>query len=208
MKKFKMLFGKKPATSNDKNMSVEQLNETLFEFALQLYNNGNYGQAFNQMKIVAEQGEYRDAMFNLGVFYMRGIGVSKNAELGLEWLKKAAMKGDEKAAYNVAIAYHDGKVVSRNFTEAKKWYEKAASLGDEKARKELAFFEPGSIYCLCGKDTFSNEVFVIDRFTDLNEAERALTEHMDEAGRPSPDTSEYKPGTDLRDYYWLVKKKL
>lgn len=207
---FKKLFGRKNTSSNhttseSNGKSLEQLNDTLFGLAMQFYNDGNYEQAFNQMKIVAEQGNSRDAMYNLGIFYMRGIGTPENIELGLEWLKKAAMKGDEKAAYNVAIAYHDGKVVSRNFTEAKKWYETAARLGDENARKELRFFATGSTYSLYGRDTFANEVFLIDTFTDLKEAEKALTQRMDKAGRPSPDTTEYDPATDLRDYYWLAR---
>lgn len=210
MKIFGKLFGKKNSSGNDatsksERPSLEQLNETLFNLAMQLYNDGNYQQAFNQMKIVAEKGNSRDAMYNLGIFYMRGIGTSKNIALGLECLKKAAMEGDGKAAYNVAIAYHDGQVVARNFTEAKKWYETAARLGDEKARKELEFFAPGATYTLYGKDTFANEVFRIDCFTNLKDAEKALTERMNEARRPSPDTSEYDPDLDLRDYYWLVK---
>jgi len=109
------------------------------------------------------------------------------------------------AAYNIAIAYHDGKIVARNFTEAKKWYETAARLGDEKARKELDFFAPEATYALCGMDTFSNETFVVDYFSDLKEAEKALTDSMNKAGRPSPDTADYAPGVDLRDRYWLVR---
>lgn len=197
---------KKDKMSENGNMSIEQLNDTLFDLAMQLYNDGNYEMAFRQMKIVAEEGGARDAMFNLGIFYMRGIGTSENIDLGLEWLKKAALAGDEKAAYNVAIAYHDGRDVARNYTEAKKWYEIAARLGDEKAKKELDFFAPGSIYHLYGRDTFANEVFLIDTFTNLKDAEQALTKRMNKAGRPSPDRSKHDPGVDLRDYYWLVRE--
>lgn len=212
MKLFGFFSGKKNKgsenlTSADQSKQIEQLNESLFDLAMQLYNEGNLEMAFKQMKTVAEQGEYRDAMFNLGCFYMRGIGTDKNPGLGLEWLKKAAMKGDEKAAYNVAIAYHDGRDVARNFTEAKKWYETAARLGDKKAQEELEFFAPGSTYILYGEDTFANEVFEIERFTNMQDAEKALTEHLTKAGRPSPDPSEYKPGVDLRDSYWLVRKE-
>lgn len=188
------------------NKRGRKLINSLYDLAMVLYNDGNYEMAFLQMKIVAEQGGLRDAMFNLGVFYMRGIGTSKDIDLGLKWLKKAARNGEARAAYNVAIAYHDGRDVARNFTEAKKWYEIAAKLGDEKAQKELKFFAPGSTYTLYGCDTFSNEVFPDRSFSNLNEAEQALTDHMNEAGRPSPDTSEYTPGLDLRDNYWLVRK--
>lgn len=118
------------------------------------------------------------------------------------------MLGDDQAAYNVAIFYFDGKIVARNFDEAKHWYEVSANLGNEKAASELEFFKEGEniFYYLWGVDTFAYETFVCAQFTSLKEAEKALTEEMNTAGRPSPDPTEYPRGCDLRDRYYVERK--
>lgn len=206
---FSKLFGKKDKASNQAKaaQSRKELNATLYALANELYNNGEYEKAFTTMRTVAEQGGDMDAMFNLGMYYVRGIGTDKNAEVGVEWLKKAAALGDDQAAYNVAAFYHDGKIVARNFDEAKHWYEVSANLGNDKAKKELEFFQEGEnvVYYLWGVDTFAYETFVIKGYKSLKEAEKALTEHMNEAGRPSPDPTEIS-GDDLRDRFFLRRE--
>lgn len=215
MSMIEKIFGKKQSqeqeTPKENRPSVEQLNETLFALANHLHEQGMLEQAFNQMKLVATEGEYAPAMFNLGMYYWKGVGTEANIDEALKWLKKAAEKGDDKAAYNVAIAYHDGKVVARNFAEAKHWYEVSAELGNERAAAELEFFKEGLNveYVLWGKDTFSNEDYEVKSFRKLKDAEKALTEHMDAAGRHSPDTEKFaNPWMDLREYYWLQRKVL
>lgn len=135
---FSKLFGKK-----DKNPSKEEaarslkaMNATLFALANEHYNHGEYEKAFMTMRTVAEQGGDVDAMFNLGMYYIRGIGTEQNAEEGIEWLRKAASLGDDQAAYNVAIFYHDGKIVPQNLDTALEWYERSAMLGNDKAKHE------------------------------------------------------------------------
>lgn len=206
---FSRLFGKKDKTRDEATQSKNKLNATLFTLANNLYNSGEYEKAFTTMHTVAEQGGLTDAMFNLGMFYIRGIGTQKNVEEGIKWLKKAALQGDDQAAYNVAIFYHDGKIVARNFDEAKHWYEISAKLGNDKAKQELEFFKEGDniVYYLWGVDTFANETFNCDYFHSLKEAEAALNEKMTEAGRPSPDTYE-ADGSDLRDRYFLTRESL
>lgn len=210
MSTFSKLFGKKKEASTKEKaaQSRKELNATLYALANELYNNGEYEKAFTTMRTVAEQGGDMDVMFNLGMFYIRGNGTDKNVEAGIEWLKKAASLGDDQAAYNVAIFYHDGKIVARNFDEAKHWYEVSAKLGNDKAKDELEFFQEGEnvVYYLWGVDTFASETFVVKGFESLKEAEKALTEHMDKAGRPSPDTSVIDPSIDLRDRYFLRRE--
>lgn len=116
--------------------SIEGLNATLFALANEYYAHGEYNKAFMTMRTVAEQGGDKDAMFNLGMYYIRGIGTVQNLEEGIRWLKKAALLGDDQAAYNIAIFYHDGKMVEQDLEAALKWYERSANLGNEKARHE------------------------------------------------------------------------
>lgn len=203
------LFGKKDETPNKENatLSIKDLNETLFMLANDLYKHGEYDKAFMTMRTVAKQGGDVDAMYNLGMYYIRGIGTEKNAEEGIKWLKKSALLGDDQAAYNVAVFYHDGKIVARNFTEAKHWYEVSAKLGNDKAASELDFFKEGEnvVYYLWGVDTFAHETFEVESYKSLKEAEKALTEHMNKAGRPTPDPTEIS-GDDLRDRFYLERK--
>jgi len=134
---FSKLFGKKGGSaSKEAAQSVKDMNVTLYALANEHYNHGEYDKAFMTMRTVAEQGGDMDAMFNLGMYYIRGIGTEKDAEKGIEWLKKAANKGDDQAAYNVATFYHDGKIVERNLEYALQWYERSAALGNEKAKVE------------------------------------------------------------------------
>lgn len=140
---FSKLFGKKNETSAKEKaaQSRKDLNATLYALANDLYNNGDYEKAFMTMRTVAEQGGDMDAMFNLGMYYIRGMGTERNAKEGIEWLKKAALLGDDQAAYNVAIFYHDGRIVEQDLDSAKEWYKISADLGNEKAKKELESFQ-------------------------------------------------------------------
>lgn len=200
---------KKEDSTVESSPSVEKFNEAIYALANHLYERGMLEQSFKQMKLVATEGEYAPAMFDLGMYYLRGIGTEKNAEEALTWLKKAAEKGDDYAAYNVGALYQDGKYVARSFDEAKRWYELSAQMGNEMAVKELEFFKEALNvhYVLCGKDTFANEDFEVKHFWKLKDAEQALNEHMDAAGRHSPDTKHYDhPGLDLRDFYWIERR--
>lgn len=44
----------------------------------------------------AGQG-HQEAQYTLGMYYLRGIGVEKNAKLANDWFAKAAEQGHEKA---------------------------------------------------------------------------------------------------------------
>lgn len=135
---FSKLFGKKDKnpSKEEATQSIKTMNATLFALANEHYNNGEYEKAFITMHTVAGQGGDVDAMFNLGMYYIRGIGTEQNAEEGIGWLKKAASLGDDQAAYNVAIFYQDGKIVPQNLDAALEWFERSAMLGNDKARHE------------------------------------------------------------------------
>lgn len=138
---FKKLIGRKengsqPNSKEQAHENIEAMNSVLFQQAMDLLNDGNPDRAFLMMKTVAEGGRHVDAMFNLGMFYIRGIGTDINVGDGIKWLMKAAEAGDDKAAYNVAIFYHDGKIVERDLHKALYWYKVSADLGNHKAMFE------------------------------------------------------------------------
>lgn len=82
------IFGNKGKVQDKEKaaLAIKDMNATLFALANEHYDNGEYEKAFMTMRTVAEQGGDVDAMFNLGMYYIRGIGTDKNAEVGVEWL--------------------------------------------------------------------------------------------------------------------------
>ncbi|HGN1707852.1 TPA: tetratricopeptide repeat protein [Providencia rettgeri] len=68
--------------------------------------------------------------FMLGVLYLNGNGVSKDANLGVEYLKKSAEQGWKGSLELLCYLYVFGDAdnnVEKDFVEAKKWCEIAAS---------------------------------------------------------------------------------
>ena len=138
---FKKIVGRKgngsqPNSKEQAHENIETMNSVLFQVAMDALNDGSPDRAFQMMKTVAESGRHVDAMFNLGMFYIRGIGTDVNVDEGIKWLTKAAEAGDDQAAYNVAIFYHDGKIVERDLHKALYWYKVSADLGNHKAMFE------------------------------------------------------------------------
>ena len=77
------------------------------------------------------------AQYNLGWYYMEGIGVDKDVKEAVEWYRKAAEQGISEAQYVLGACYQNGIVADKNITEAVKWYRKAAAQGHEKAMTAL-----------------------------------------------------------------------
>ena len=140
---FRKLLGQKendlqPNSKEQAHENIETMNSVLFQIAMDSLNDGSPDRAFQMMKTVAESGRHVDAMFNLGMFYIRGVGTDADVGEGIKWLTKAAEAGDDQAAFNVAIFYHDGKIVDRDLHKALHWYKVSADLGNQKALFEYA----------------------------------------------------------------------
>ncbi len=86
---------------------------------------------------MAYEGDPR-AMNNLGVCYMRGLGVVENHVTAFEWYMKAAELDDIYGIFNVAECYYKGDGVERNEALAFEWYLKAASRGDLQSQVNVA----------------------------------------------------------------------
>ncbi len=50
-------------------------------------------------------------MYNLGMLYDKGWGVDQNSEKALEWCRKAAHAGHEKAKGIIRRLQEEGKIV-------------------------------------------------------------------------------------------------
>jgi hypothetical protein len=78
------------------------------------------------------------AQYYLGVMYLKGQGVPKNPNLGLEWLSKAATAGAADAQAYLGSFNRRGYLVPQNYTEAMRWYLLAAKQNHENSQYRIA----------------------------------------------------------------------
>jgi TPR repeat protein len=80
------------------------------------------------------------SMFNLGLLYDKGDGVTQDYAKARDWYQKAAAKDDAGAMSNLGRLYADGLGVVKDYAKARDWYEKAADKGDANAMFNLGRF--------------------------------------------------------------------
>ncbi len=102
-----------------------------------LYRNGEYGKAFALFNDAAALG-YADAIFNIGVCYMAGLGVEQDSVKGFKSFRKAANLGQERAFHNLASCYFYGIGTPQNDTLAIKYYKESAERGNAISQTMLA----------------------------------------------------------------------
>ena len=93
--------------------------------------------AFAYLVDAAKQ-QHIEAMFNLGVAYWEGRGVTQQTAKALNWWEVAAKRGDAGAQYNLGLAYHMGEGRTKNDQTAINWVQKAIENGHPQAASLLA----------------------------------------------------------------------
>ena len=111
-------------------MAVGMSAQTPQQGAKQDYSAGNryfqakqYAKAFDCYEKAATAG-HSGAQYNLGVFYMEGLGTEKDFAKAVEWFEKAASQGEKDAQYNLAVMYQEGVGVEKDPEKANYWAEK------------------------------------------------------------------------------------
>ncbi len=89
------------------------------------------------LRIAAQKGDPR-AMYLVGIHYMTGKDVAKDAARAAAWFRKAAEKGLVPAQYRLGLLYERGIGVAKDLLQARHWYERAAKAGNVKAMHNLA----------------------------------------------------------------------
>ena len=89
------------------------------------YTNGNYAQALELLRPIAEKGNVV-AQSVLGQMYLRGEGIVQNYQQALMWCRLAAKQGNVNAQANLGFMYGKGKGVTQDYQQALKWYKLAA----------------------------------------------------------------------------------
>ena len=88
----------------------------------------------------ARQG-MANAQYNLGHFYLQGIGVQQNTDKTIQWWEQAAHQNYSPAQHNIGTAYFEGVGVEENAELAKLWFQRCADLGSEDCLQSLALVQ-------------------------------------------------------------------
>jgi len=100
----------------------------------------------------------KEAQFQTGVMFERGIGTDVNQSQAAKWYEKAAMQGHMDAQYNMGIMYAGGRGVEQSDQFAMMWLASSAKQGDKDSRKLLLTLIDGKITPE-GKSTPSENIF-------------------------------------------------
>jgi len=105
-----------------------------FDDAIDVYQKGNYVQAIELFRLLAEQGN-AGAQDNLGMMYDKGKGVTQDYQEAAKWYRLAAEQGYATAQNNLGVMYVMGKGVTQDYVHARMWFNLAARKGDEDAKE-------------------------------------------------------------------------
>ena len=106
-------------------------------FGLELESEKNFAEAVSWYRKAVAQNE-PNAMRNLGVCYLDGKGVTKDAAEAMKWYRKAADLGNQDASSDIGDLYRDGIGVAKDEVAAVEWYRKGAARNDGNAMNDLA----------------------------------------------------------------------
>ena len=90
------------------------------------YNRGDYEQAYNTMRSLAETAEDGLAQYYVAMMYLRGHGVSQDYDEAAQWFRKAAERRVKQAQFRLAELYMQGRGVPRDYEYAYAWYRTGA----------------------------------------------------------------------------------
>lgn len=94
--------------------------------------------AFILLREAAAKGNSK-AAYEVGRHFLEGIGIEKNDDNAIQWLKLAAGSPHyvREAMYDLGRMYEQGLGAQADPAKAKEWYEKAAKKGHAGAREKL-----------------------------------------------------------------------
>ena len=111
-----------------------------FAAGLTAFEAGNYAAAYTEWEPLAQDGD-TTAQHNLGLLYLHGLGVPRDAEAAAAWFQSAADQGNAQAQADIGTLHLTGDGVRQSFTLALKWFLLAAQHGHA-----IAQFNLGLLY--------------------------------------------------------------
>lgn len=110
--------------------------ENLLEEAKKAYQEKNYEKAIGIWSS-EDLKESEDAKYNMGLMYIQGTGVTRDASLAVEWFESAGEK-HTSALYNLGLIFQNAISVERDEPRAYEYYLKSAELGHSDSMYEVA----------------------------------------------------------------------
>jgi len=112
--------------------------ESQFKLGL-LYNKtgSEFTRAAYWYKQAARQG-MANAQYNLGHFYLQGLGVEQDTSKTIEWWQQSALQDYAPAQHNIGTAYFEGIGVTQNIETAQQWFSRCSELGSSTCQESLA----------------------------------------------------------------------
>jgi len=128
-------------------ISLGLISSVYADKAYDLYQKGDYDTAVIEWTKKAKNGD-RNAMFNLGLQYYKGKGVTKNDEQAIFWIKKSANKGYSSAQTRLGWHLYYGKGIAKNYNQAMDWWRKAIDQDSVEARYYLGigYYDDGEFF--------------------------------------------------------------
>jgi hypothetical protein len=110
---------------------------------LQAFRKADYLTAYREWSRAAEQGQ-AEAQYDLGILYLKGLGVAKNPEEAFRWFRLAAEQGQADAQFQAGLMREKGTGVPKDYVQAQVWFARSADRGDSEAEEALAeLYEQG-----------------------------------------------------------------
>ena len=101
------------------------------------FDNKQYKKAYDIWIKPAQQGD-PEAQYNIGLLYMKGLGVEHNDREALKWFTYAGEQGLADAQYNAVVMFYTGKGVYPDYKSAIDWWTLAVAQGHANAENNLA----------------------------------------------------------------------
>ncbi len=101
------------------------------------YAKGEYDQAFNTMRSLAETSDHGLAQYYVAMMYLRGNGVEQSYEEAAIWFRKSAEQRVKQAQYRLAELYMKGRGVPKDYEYAYAWYRVGAEHRHKKSLDAL-----------------------------------------------------------------------
>ena len=97
---------------------------------------GRYEQAYEELLPLAGRNN-PIAAYYLGIMYLDGAGVARDAQAGVLWLTRAAERGHTAAQLRLALVYERGDGIVQDYQLASQWMTAAAEGGNADAHYYL-----------------------------------------------------------------------
>ena len=107
-----------------------------FQEAAIAYRNGNYAEALQLWRKLAQQGDVA-AQYNMGALYAAGEGADPSPEEAHKWFLFAAQSGNAAAQFEAAKNFEFGRGTEASLPEAINWLTKSAQQGYGPAQIDL-----------------------------------------------------------------------